>query len=176
MRESASNRGSAAGMTTDKPLISTDWDLLEFQELVLQDLLGYWNKCRGARAVPARADIDVTEVPVLLPYIFIIDVFDGPRDFRFRVAGTHIRDALGEEITGKHIGEVFPPEFGAEVYSIWSHVIDDRRPVRGTGDLWIPGREFVKWEGLAMPLSSDGDGVNMLLGGVVFHQIAHKRP
>jgi len=162
-------------MTNGKSLISADWDLLEFQEPVLRDLLGYWNKCRGARAAPARSDIDATEMPGLLPYTFVIDVMESPRDFRFRIAGTHIRDALGEEITGKHIGEVFPPDFGAEVHEIWSRVVADRRPVRGTGDLWIPDREYVKWEGLAMPLSSDGDSVKMLLGGVVFHQIAHKR-
>lgn len=162
-------------MTNGEPLIAADWDLLEFREPVLRDLLGYWNKCRGNRPLPARSDIDATEVPALLPYIFVIDVLDDPRDFRFRIAGTHIRDALGEEITGKHIGEVFPPEFGAEVHQIWSQVVSDKRPVRGTGDLWIPGREFVKWEGLAMPLSSGGGSVNMLLGGVVFHQIAHQR-
>lgn len=179
MTRSASNRGSFAPMTNGQPLISADWDRLEFQEPVLRELLGYWNKSRGARATPARSDIDATEMPGLLPYIFVVDVTDSPgnpRDFRFRVAGTHIREALGEEITGKHLPEVFPPEFGAEVHQIWSQVVDTERPVRGTGNLWIPGREYVKWEGLAMPLSSGGAAVNMLLGGVVFHQIARIRP
>jgi hypothetical protein len=38
----------------------------------------------------------------------------------------------------------------------------------------VPDRDYVKWEGLAAPLSSDGVAVNMLLGGVVFHQLARK--
>jgi hypothetical protein len=110
------------------------------------------------------------------PYIFVIDVLENPQDFRFRLAGTHFREAVGEEVTGKHIAAVFPPAFGAEVHQIWSRVVDERRPVRGMGDLWVPGREFVKWEGLVMPLSADGHAVNMLLGGVVFHQLARKKP
>jgi hypothetical protein len=125
--------------------------------------------------MPARPDIDVAEIPALLPYIFVIDVLEHPRDFRFRIAGTHIRATLGEELTGRHIADAFPPEFGGEVKAIWSQVVDTRAPVRGWGDLWVPGREHVKQEGLAMPLSADGETVNMLLGGVVFPQLAYKR-
>jgi len=163
-------------MTAEMPLISVEWGDLHFREPILREILAYWDKRRGTRAMPARSDIEVTEVPALLPYIFVIDVLENPRDFRFRLAGTHFREAVGEEVTGKHIAAVFPPEFGAEVHQIWSRVADDRIPVRGTGDLWVPGREFVKWEGLAMPLSTDGHTVNMLLGGVVFHQLARKKP
>ena len=168
--------GHGIAMTAEKPLISVEWGDFHFRESVLREILDYWHKRRGARPMPARSDIEVTELPSLLPYIFIIDVLENPRDFRFRLAGTHFREAVGEEVTGKRLAEVFPPEFGAEVRQIWGSVVDDQRPVRGTGDLWVPGREYVKWEGVAMPLSTDGRTVNMLLGGVVFHQLARKKP
>jgi hypothetical protein len=164
----------AITMDSRKSLITAEWDVLNFQEPILQQLYEYWRRQRGARAMPARPDIDVAEIPALLPYIFIIDVLKSPRDFRFRVAGTHIRQALGEELTGRHVADAFPPEFGGEVKAIWSQVADQRTPVRGWGDLWVPGKEFLKWEGVAMPLSSDNAAVNMLLGGVIFPQIAYK--
>jgi hypothetical protein len=162
-------------MESGKPLIAAEWGILNFREPVLKRLYDYWRQQRGARVMPARPDIDAAEIPGLLPYIFVIDVMEKPRDFRFRIAGTHMREALGEELTGRHIADAFPAEFGAEVKAIWSRAVDQREPVRGWGDLWVPGREFVKWEGLAAPLSADGETVNMLLGGVIFPQIAPKR-
>ncbi|MFM9843817.1 MAG: PAS domain-containing protein [Dongiaceae bacterium] len=163
-------------MDSRKSLITAEWGVLNFGEPILQRLHEYWCRQRGTRAMPARPDIDAAEIPALLPYIFVIDVLEEHRDFRFRVAGTHLREALGEELTGRHIADAFPADFGGEVKAIWSQVVDQRIPVRGWGDLWIPGREFVKWEGLAMPLSADGEAVNMLLGAVIFPQLAYKRP
>lgn len=163
-------------MESRKSLIVTEWGILNFREPVLRRLHEYWCQQRAARLMPARPDIDAAEIPALLPYIFVIDVLEDPRDFRFRVAGTHMRETLGEELTGKHIADAFPPDFGGEVRAIWSQVVDRKAPVRGWGDLWVPGREFIKWEGVAMPLSADGETVNMLLGGVIFPQLAYKRP
>jgi len=161
-------------MNSGKSLIAVEWGTLNFQEPVLQQLHEYWYRKRGTRTLPARPDIDAAEIPALLPYIFVIDVLENPRNFRFRVAGTHLREALGEELTGRYIADAFPPDFGGEVNAIWNQVVDQKAPVRGWGDLWVPGREFLKWEGLAMPLSSDDQSVNMLLGGIAFPHIVYK--
>jgi hypothetical protein len=155
-------------MSFDTTLITADWDMGTLQESVLRNLHAYWDSRRGGRPMPARADIDIVQIPTLLPYLFLIDVLEDGRDFRFRLAGTHIRDVTEDEVTGQLVGEAFPPEFGAEVRLVWRAVVEKRRPVCGRGRLWVPGREHVTWEGVAMPLS-EGDGVvNMLLGGVVF--------
>jgi hypothetical protein len=155
-------------MSFDTTLITADWDMGTLREPVLRNLHAYWESRRGDRPMPARADIDIVQIPTLLPYLFLIDVLDAGRDFRFRLAGTHIRDVTDDEVTGQHVGEAFPPDFGAEVRRIWSKVVEKRRPVCGRGRLWVPGREHVTWEGVAMPLAEDDGVVNMLLGGVVF--------
>ena len=120
--------------------------------------------------MPARSDIDPVDVPRLLPFIFLVDVLNDPRDFRFRLAGTHFRNFAGTEVTGRLIGEVFPPEFNAEVLYHWSNCVDRQAPVVGSGKLWVPDRDHVEWEGVVLPLSPDGTSVNMLLGGVIFTQ------
>ena len=159
-------------MSFDTTLIAADWDLKNLHEPVLRELHAYWSGRRGQRPMPARADIDVVDIPTLLPFLFLVDVLDAPRDFRFRLAGTHFRETTDQEVTGKHIAEVFPEQFGDEVRRIWSTVVEERRPVLGRGNLWIPGREYVKWEGVVMPLACD-QTINMLLGGVVFHPGGH---
>jgi hypothetical protein len=160
-------------MSFDTTLIAADWDMDKLREPLLRDLHAYWNGRRGDRSMPARADIDVVEIPTLLPYVFLIDVLEQPRDFRFRLAGTHFRETTEQEVTGKRIAEVFPAQFGEEVRRIWSKAVEERRPVVGHGNLWISGREYVKWESVALPLACDDHAINMLLGGVVFHPGGH---
>jgi hypothetical protein len=159
-------------MSFDTTLITADWDMEKLREPLLRDLHAYWSARRGDRPLPARADIDVVEIPTLLPYVFLVEVLAEPRDFRFRLAGTHFGETTGQEVTGKRIAEVFPPQFGDEVRRIWSKAVEERRPVLGRGNLWISGREFVKWEGVVLPLACD-QTINMLLGGIVFHPGGH---
>ena len=54
----------------------------KLREPVLRDLHAYLNSRRGERPMPARADIDVVEIPTLLPFVFLVDVLDGPRHSR----------------------------------------------------------------------------------------------
>jgi hypothetical protein len=155
-------------MSFGTTLIAADWDMEKLAAPPLRELHRYWDQRRAGRSMPARADIDIALIPTLLQYVFLVDVLDGGRDFRFRLAGTHFRDVTEQEVTGQHVAEAFPEQFGAEVRQVWTKVIEEKRPVRGRGNLWIPGREHVKWEGVAMPLGEDDEIVNMLLGGVFF--------
>ena len=81
-------------------------------------------------------------------------------DYRV-IGGTPLRHDATDKVTGR-------AQFGADVRRVWTKVVEEKRPVRGCGNLWIPGREHVKWEGIAMPLAEDDRTVNMLLGGVLF--------
>ncbi len=65
----------------------------------------YWRSKCGARAMPRRRDIDPTEIPRLLPNLQIVEIV-GTR-IRYRLAGTAIVEAYGEELAGKYIDEMF---------------------------------------------------------------------
>lgn len=118
--------------------------------------------------MPSRSEIDPVDLPALLPHMFLVDVLDNPRDFRFRLAGTHLREFTGMEVTGRCIGEVFPSDFCAEVHYHWNRCVDCRKLAVGSGRLWLPEKSHVHWEGVVLPLSVDGFVVNMFLGGVIF--------
>jgi hypothetical protein len=149
-------------------VIAVNWDMNAALDQRLRQIHAYWKSRCGARQMPSRSDLDPVDVPALLPFIFLADVLNDPRDFRFRLAGTHFRDFTGIEFTGRTIGEVFPPDFNAEVLYHWSNCVERRAPVVGSGRMWVPDREHVTWEGIVLPLSPDGTTVNMLLGGGVF--------
>jgi hypothetical protein len=52
--------------------------------------------------MPCKRDVDPTEMPrELLPSLQIIDVIDGGERFRYRLVGTALVAAYGEEFTGK---------------------------------------------------------------------------
>lgn len=69
--------------------IAVNWDVTAAIDQRLHQLHAYWkSRCRD-RQMPSRSDIDPIDVPTLLPCIFLVDVLNDPRDFRFRLAGTH---------------------------------------------------------------------------------------
>jgi hypothetical protein len=149
--------------------IETNWNVGVATDSRLTEIYEFWrSRCRDG-VLPSRADIDPTRLaPRLLPFLFLVEVLEDPRDFRFRLAGTHFRDITGAEATGRRIAEVFPPGFADEVRYHWDSCVERKAPKLGSGNLWVPDRNHIRWEGIVLPLSPDGDCVNMLLGAVIF--------
>ena len=156
------------GAQSSPALISVSSEISAASDRRLHELHDYWNSRIGNHPMPSRADIDPLDIPTLLPHIFLVDILENPRDFRFRLAGTNFREFAGTEVTGRRIGEVFPPAFNAEVHHHWSKCVEEGQLAVGSGKLWIAERDHVVWEGVVLPLSRDPAQVDMLLGGVVF--------
>jgi len=133
----------------------------------------YWrSKCRGGR-LPARADLDPVEFADALASIIIID-FEGEgaaRRYRFRLFGTEHVEFNQRDLTGKFIDEVFRPDDAARVAEAYARVIEDRAPHYWRTNVMLPGREFVHYERLILPLASDGESVDMLIGVFQFDRI-----
>ncbi|WP_282604209.1 PAS domain-containing protein [Pelagibius sp. Alg239-R121] len=80
----------------------------------VRGLLHYWLSKRGDRRIPLRTDIEPTEIPELLPFVFLMDVDRAARRFRVRLAGTAICNAYHRNITG----EDFENVVSSDVYKI----------------------------------------------------------
>ena len=150
------------------PTVTVSWDPADADDPRLHEIRAYWESRRGGRPMPSHAEIDPADIPRLLPYLVLVDVLDEPRDFRFRLTGTHFADVVSREVTGLRIGEALPPAFHAETHYHWCNCVERRAPLVGVGRLWVPERDFIDWKGILLPLSADGETVNMLLGGIVF--------
>jgi hypothetical protein len=134
----------------------------------MNEIHAYWLAKRGQRRMPARQDIDPVEIPKLLRNMMLIDVFHDPLKFRYRLIGTRVVDATGENRTGKCFDSV---EFFAANPIVWEQyaaAVAGGAPVHSLEPFrrLDTGTEY-EVERLLLPLSSDGVTVDMIL--VYFH-------
>ena len=135
-------------------------------QLVLQgqrELFDYWLRSAGARAMPARSDIDPFQVPQLLPNIGLIELKGGVDDAAFRLAGTGLHDIYGQEITGKRVTDVFSGEQAGYWRRIHASVAGIGSPLTGVVRGPAKGRDHVVLFWLRLPLSDDGGRVDRIL-------------
>jgi hypothetical protein len=140
----------------------------------LEGLYRHWLGKKGARAMPRRADIDPVEIPgEIWPYTMLLDVIwsaDTPR-FRYRRVGDVFWRTGGREPTGRFIDEVLPERAGYRRYvvDIYEETAKRGRPLYTENSFALDGRrEPMLTKRITLPLSSDGETVNMVLSGHVF--------
>lgn len=128
-------------------------------------LFEYWSTRRNGRPMPARADIDPAELGRLLPNLMLIEAVDGPsRRYRYRLVGTRVVQATGEDRTGRHFDEVdffhrFPgvlEQYGAVIEQGKPQVMPEPFCNEAHGTVYDVER-------LMLPLSCDGGRVGMIL-------------
>jgi len=128
----------------------------------LRLLYTYWrSKCRGRR-MPSRADIDPTEMGFILGWMNLIDVLHDPFRFRFRLQGTMLAASSGVEMTGRFLEEHPHPDHRAFLRRIWELTVERREPTLLRHERKITNRSRI-YESLRLPLSSDGDAIDMLM-------------
>ncbi|MBI1244557.1 MAG: PAS domain-containing protein [Alphaproteobacteria bacterium] len=124
----------------------------------------YWDARRGTRAMPARCDIDPTEVPWMLGYVSLHDVLpDG--GFRFRVDASNTSAMFGIDMTGRRLDEYPIPDVRERIRSALETVVLTREPLRTDLDY---ATSFEKWryERLILPLGTDGRVPDMLMSAI----------
>jgi hypothetical protein len=133
----------------------------------LREAKDYWIAKRGARELPRRTDIDPVELRLHLPFLSLIEVLDGAKDFRFRLLGTGITETLQRDNTGKTVREVYAtaePDVMHWMLEVYAIAAIRKWPVLWRGTLRVVNKEFIAFESLHLPLSDDGEHVNMLFG------------
>lgn len=63
-------------------------------------LLRVWQGLKGERSAPGRSDLDLRQLPRLVPWLFIAEPEVGSTGYHWRLAGTGIVQFLGCEVTG----------------------------------------------------------------------------
>jgi hypothetical protein len=133
-------------------------------------LYRYWDGKRGGRMMPARRDLDPSEIVKLLPHIYMVDVERDPLRFRYRLIGTAICAFLGRDYTGRAVDAATygEGEILSRLLQLFTAVVETRGPVAYKGNIWyVSGREWRQVEALLMPLSHDGATVDIIFAGYV---------
>lgn len=135
---------------------------------ILGEALRYWHGKRGGRLMPARRDIDPTEIPRLLAHLQMIDVIDRGARFRYRLVGTAIVETFGQDYTGRFVDEQFLGARGDFIQKIYRTVCDERRPVFLRNDYRTAKGLSIVAVRLFLPLSQDGEQVSIIVGACRF--------
>lgn len=133
----------------------------------LKALLAYWEGRRGDRLMPARPDIRPAEIVPHLPGLILCDLEPEPLRLRFRLIGTAVTAMLGRDSTGRYLDDCYPAHVVAAMLPGYRWMLEQRRPFRTYGRVPAPGRTYLQFERLNLPLSQDGSRVDMVLSELV---------
>ncbi len=123
----------------------------------------YWDGKRRGRPMPARQDIEPLEFPRLLPGTLLVDVVADPRCYVDRLVGTREALARGEDPTGKPVAETFFGLSRENVLANYDHALEHRSFLYDDDRFQAPGGRYSVEESLFLPLSSDGERLNMIM-------------
>ena len=129
----------------------------------IREVHEYWHRKAGQRRMPSRGDIDPAELKRYLPRITLVDVVPDARHLVYRLTGTREVEQRGTDPTGKPVKDAYFGPSSDEVMRRYDYVIQHRAPYyfRGGFDM---GEKFVdREEILFLPLSENGDDVNMIM-------------
>ncbi|HEX7726107.1 MAG TPA: PAS domain-containing protein [Rhizomicrobium sp.] len=140
--------------------------LSEIENPLIQKALDIWQNARGARSMPARADMSPRVMSGLLRNTVLVRVLGGGDDFEFRIVGDAIVQAQGASLQGMTMAQIdlVLPGYGTTLHSIYRSVY--RRRVAYAYRGWYvrdaDGRAMFH-ESLVMPLGDDGATVDHIL-------------
>jgi hypothetical protein len=112
--------------------------------------------------MPTRRDLDPTEIPLLLPYVVLVDVLSHePLDLRFRLVGTAVRARSHQDLTGRRLAEV-PHMREGRLWRDYATVVRTRRPYGAPVEYAGPDRHVRRAEHLLMPLGAGETAIDMV--------------
>lgn len=140
----------------------------------LRSLLAYWeSKERQLGRLPERNDLQPDEMLPFLPFVSLIEVRRNPLSFRFRLVGTGIVGAMGREATNRLVDDDMFGTSTEAVEAFFSIPLDTHGPAYASGEYTVtPSGRQLGFESLLVPLSGNGQVIDMLLGGLVGQRLA----
>jgi hypothetical protein len=138
-----------------------------FKTAELKRLYGYWSEKAGDRAMPSRSDLDpIIDIPELTSNLWLVEVEPDPPGFRVRLLGTEVVNRYGADFTGKRLDEVDLGDQGDAIRREYVEVVGSKKPLYARHQIHIEGTAtFLPYERVLLPLSDEGETVNMILGG-----------
>lgn len=136
----------------------------DLQSWRVSELAEYWERKRGIRLMPSRADINPAEIKRLLPNLVISRIERDPLRIRYALVGTYIAESGGLDFTGYYLDEIdFKGEVGTDWMELYLEFIRERQPIFGICQFRIEAGFVREYIAAMFPLSSDGVEVDQCL-------------
>ena len=149
-------------------MLDKKFDMDDLPNDIMRQIYQYWLDKKGDCLMPSRADLKPEEMAKLLPYLTLVDVEVETGRYRFRLIGTETVKIFGQDVTGAYLDEM--P--GAESYlkTRYDWLVKEKRPyyVVDSTLKWSK-KASANYYVLGLPLSGDGEEVDMFLFGTYYH-------
>ncbi len=160
-------KGKAAGPLPAKPptgASETGRDAPPRERRKTLQLLGYWERLRGARKFAALADLDLNEIDDIWPYCVLIKVTGERPQLEFEYVGEALRE--GYELLRKAAisGMSQSESVIGKVVSLAYDVLAKRAPSDDSGSFCNQWGDKIKYRSIVVPLSADPQRIDYLLG------------
>jgi hypothetical protein len=132
----------------------------------------YWRRIApGAGVLPGRQHLHPTDIPKLLPNVWLVDVAGKPQRFRIRLLGSALQQAGIPLRPGDFVEGPVPLARRQEALSDFRFVSTSRQPLWFRGPARVPhDKEVYELERIFLPLAADGVSVDVLLCLTVFYK------
>jgi hypothetical protein len=130
----------------------------ELSSSIGTELYAYWERKRGSRRMPSRADIDPADLKRILPSILIAKI-DRER-VRYTLVGTRCVAHAGMDYTGHYLDEIdFTCDFDTDWHEAYRVLMRERRPIFGIVKTFLKDNRVCELAEVLLPLSDDGETV-----------------
>ncbi|WP_053005619.1 PAS domain-containing protein [Kiloniella spongiae] len=120
------------------------------------------SKCKD-NTIPARSDFDPIEMVEFLPGITLVDVNSKNKELTYRLVGTKEVAVRGKDPTGEAVKDNFHANTWEDTWGNYGHVIDTKGIAYDNSDIPNSNDVMVRDETIFVPLSPDGEQVNMVM-------------
>lgn len=129
----------------------------------LRGFYAFWRSRAESGRVPDRDRFPVEDLGPWLGNIQIVEVVDGGRDFRHRLIGTRIVEAVGRDLTGRLVSEC-EYRTGTEVMlRRYRESLERDGPTFRRGRVfWARNMSWLRFESITVPMTVGGEAVAQL--------------
>ncbi|HKP23422.1 MAG TPA: PAS domain-containing protein [Dongiaceae bacterium] len=132
----------------------------ELSSSIGTELYAYWERKRGSRRMPSRADIDPADLKRILPSILIAKIDRETRRVRYTLVGTRCVAQAGMDYTGHYLDEIdFTCDFDTDWHETYRTLTRDKRPIFGIVKTFLKDNRVCDLAEVLLPLSDDGETV-----------------
>jgi hypothetical protein len=140
--------------------------LAEIENPTVRKGLDVWERMRGNRRMPGRAELNPRALLGLLSHVAVVRVIGHGDEFEFRIVGDQIRVQQGVQLQGKRMADVeeMLPSYGSVLKRIYRDAYDAAEPRAFRGWYTRPADNHPFFhEVIIMPLGDDGKTVDHLI-------------
>jgi len=136
----------------------------------------YWQSISPEGILPGRQHLDPSDIPRLLPHLWLMDVQQAPRAYRWRLIGSEAQAGKLPVQPGGSVDNHLEGKTLKKALAVLDQVVDTRQPNWAKGRPLMPHDPAVRSvERLILPLARNGVTVDMLLGVTVYEWDSSRR-